>query len=345
MSIVNTALLSYGMSGRVFHAPFIDQHPGFALLSCWERSTKRIKKHYASVRSYDTLDDLLADDAIDLVVVNTPTYTHYDFTKKVLQSGKHVIVEKAFAGNTDEARELLDLAKDVGRTLSVFQNRRWDSHFLCVRKILEDGVLGDVVEANLGFCRFDPELSPKVHKEEPSSGAGIVKDLGPHVIDQALVLFGMPEGVFADIGITRQHSKVDDYFDILLLYGDKRVHVRAGYFYRHPLTEYTLFGKRGCFLKERADVQEPQLDEGMKPTDDGYGVEPDGCEGRLYVGDGDEPQLVPSPPGNYMPFYEGVYESITGGRPEPVSAEDGVRVMRVIDAAFRSHREGKVIAP
>ena len=126
MSIVNTALLSYGMSGRVFHAPFIDQHPGFALLSCWERSTKRIKKHYASVRSYDTLDDLLADDAIDLVVVNTPTYTHYDFTKKVLQSGKHVIVEKAFAGNTDEARELLDLAKDVGRTLSVFQNRRWD---------------------------------------------------------------------------------------------------------------------------------------------------------------------------------------------------------------------------
>jgi predicted dehydrogenase len=345
MQTVNTALLSYGMSGRIFHAPFIEQHPGFELAGSWERSTKRIHEHYPQVRSYATLDELLADDAIDLVVVNTPTYTHYELTKKVLQSGKHVVVEKAFAGNADEARELRDLAKAAGRTLSVFQNRRWDSHFLCVRNVLEDGVLGDIVEANLGYCRFDPALSPKVHKEEPSSGAGIVKDLGPHAIDQALVLFGMPDGVFADIDITRQHSKVDDYFDILLLYGDKRVHVRAGYFYKHPLTEYTLFGKRGCFLKDRADVQEPQLDEGIKPSDAGYGVEPDGCEGRLYVGDGDEPQLVASPPGNYMAFYEGVHASITDGKPEPVSAEDGVRVMRVIDAAFRSHREGKVIAP
>jgi len=293
MQTVNTALLSYGMSGRIFHAPFIEQHPGFELAGSWERSTKRIHEHYPQVRSYATLDELLADDAIDLVVVNTPTYTHYELTKKVLQSGKHVVVEKAFAGNADEARELRDLAKAAGRTLSVFQNRRWDSHFLCVRKVLEDGVLGDIVEANLGYCRFDPALSPKVHKEEPSSGAGIVKDLGPHAIDQALVLFG----------------------------------------------------KRGCFLKDRADVQEPQLDEGIKPSDAGYGVEPDGCEGRLYVGDGDEPQLVASPPGNYMAFYEGVHASITDGKPEPVSAEDGVRVMRVIDAAFRSHREGKVIAP
>ena len=347
MSIVNTALLSFGMSGRVFHAPFIEHHEGFRLYGCWERSSKVINQHYLSVRSYNTLDELLADDAIDLVVVNTPTYTHYEFTKKALENGKHVVVEKAFAGSADEAIELRDLAKDTGRTLSVFQNRRWDSHFLSIREVVQGGVLGDIVEANLGYCRFDPELSPKVHKEEPSSGSGIVMDLGPHVIDQALVLFGMPDGVFADIGVTRQHSKVDDYFDISLLYGDKRVHVKAGYFFKHPLPEYTFFCKRGCFLKERGDVQEPQLDQGMKPTDAAYGVEPDGCEGRLYLADAgeDEPQLIRSPPGNYMEFYEGVYQSVTDGLPEPVSADDGVRVMQIIDAAFRSHREGIVVQP
>jgi len=345
MAIVNTAILSYGMSGRVFHAPFIEQHPGFELVGCWERSTKRIKDHYPQVRSYDTLDELLADDAIDLVVVNTPTYTHYDFAKKALQSGKHLVVEKAFVGNAGEAKELRDLAKDVRRTLSVFQNRRWDSDFQSVRQVLDDEVLGDIVEANLGYCRFDSNLSPKVHKEDPEIGSGTIKDLGSHVIDQALLLFGMPDGVFADIGVTRPHSRVDDYFDILLLYSDKRVHVKGGYFYKQPVPEYTLFGKSGCFLKQRADVQEPQLDQWMKPTDAGYGIEPDGCEGRLYAGDGDEPQLVKSPPGNYMAFYEGVYQSVTAGRPEPVSAEDGARVMRIIDAAFRSHREGKVIEP
>lgn len=347
MTIVNTAILSYGMSGRVFHAPFIEQHPGFKLVGCWERSAKRINERYPSVRSYETLEELLADDAIDLVVVNTPTYTHYDFAKKALQSGKHLVVEKAFVGNAGEAKELRDLAKDVGRTLSVFQNRRWDSDFQSVRQVLDDEVLGDIVEANLGYCRFDSNLSPKVHKEDPDIGSGTIKDLGSHVIDQALLLFGMPDGVFADIGVTRPHSRVDDYFDILLLYPDKRVHVKGGYFFKRPVPEYTFFGKSGCFLKRRADVQEQQLDAGMTPADSGYGVEPDGCEGRLYVDDATpgEPQLVRSPTGNYMEFYDGVYESITAGHPEPVSADDGVRVMRIIDAAFRSHREGKVTEP
>lgn len=344
MSVINTALLSFGMSGRLFHAPFVDQHPGFNLAGCWERSRKLIGQDYPSARSYNSLDELLADDGIDLVVVNTPTYTHYDFAKKALLSGKHLVVEKAFVGNTDEAKELRELAKDAGRTLSVFQNRRWDSDFQSVRQVLRDGVLGDIVEANLAYSRFDANLSPKVHKEDPDIGSGAIKDIGSHVIDQALVLFGMPDGVFADIGITRPHSKVDDYFDILLLYADKRLHVKGGYFYKKPVPEYAFFGKSGCFLKRRADVQEPQLDQGMKPADTGYGIEPDGCEGRLYAGEG-EPQLVRSPPGNYMEFYEGVYRSITDGQPEPVSADDGIRVMRIIDAAFRSHRDGAVVRP
>lgn len=343
MSIINTALLSYGMSGRVFHAPFLELNPGFRLAGSWERSAKRIHERYPLVKSYDTLDELLADSSIDLVVVNTPTLTHYEYAKKVLESGKHAVVEKAFVGNAEEATELRDLARENGVKLAVFQNRRWDSDFLSMQQVLQDGNLGDIVEANLAYHRFDPNLSPKRHKEEPSSGSGIVKDLGSHVIDQALVLFGLPRAVFADLATTRQHSRVEDYFDILLRYDDKRVHVKGGYFFRQPFPEFTLFGKKGCFIKRRADVQEPQLDGGMLPSDPNYGVEPAGSEGRLYTDAADEPVMVPAPPGNYMAFYDGLFRSIAEDREEPVTAEDGVRVMRVIDAALQSQRDGVVV--
>jgi predicted dehydrogenase len=345
MSVIGTALLSYGMSGRLFHAPFIEHHPGFALTACWERSKKRIRETYPSVRSCDTLEELLTDSAVELVVVNTPTLTHYEYAKSALEAGKHVVVEKAFAGNADEAAELRDLARKKQRKLAVFQNRRWDSDFLAVRQVLEEGELGEIVEACFAYARYDPELSPKAHKEEPSSGSGILKDLGPHVIDQALVLFGMPKAVFADIAITRANSRVDDYFDILLRYEDRRVHVKGGYFYKQPLPEYVLFGREGCFIKRRSDVQESQLDRGLAPIDAGYGREPDGSEGLLYVGGRERTEVrrIASPPGNYAAFYEGVYRSIAEGKPEPVTAAEGVRVMRIIDAAVHSHREGRVI--
>ena len=345
MTAIRTALLSFGMSGRIFHAPFIKYHPGFTLSGCWERSSKVIDQHYSSVRSFDTLDELLADASIDLVVINTPTLTHYEFAKRALEAGKHVVVEKAFAGNADEAMELRDLATAKRRKLAVFQNRRWDSDFLSVRQVVEQGVLGDIVEATLAYARFDPHLSPKVHKEEPSSGSGIVKDLGPHVIDQALVLFGLPDAVFADIGVTREHSRVEDYFDILLMYPDKRVHVKGGYFFKQPLPQFTLFGKQGCFLKTRSDVQEAQLDAGMTPGASDYGREPDSEAGRLYVDDPshNEVQEISSPRGNYLAFYEGMYRSVTEDQADPVTANDGVRVMQIIDAAFQSHKQGKVI--
>lgn len=345
MTTINTAILSYGMSGRIFHAPFIQQHPGFTLAGSWERSAKKIERDYASAKSYATLQDVLTDPDVDLVVVNTPTLTHFEFAREALQHGKHVLVEKAFAGNAEEARTLAALAKQQQRKLSVFQNRRWDSDFQSVRNVLQQGILGDIVEANLGYYRFDPKLSPKAHKEEPSAGSGIIKDLGPHVIDQALLLFGMPEAVFADIGITREHSRVDDYFDILLMYFDKSVHVKGGYFFKQAIPEYTLFGTQGSFLKTRSDVQESQLDQGMTPADDGYGREPDAAAGQLCIGGADktESSVVVSPLGNYLEFYDGLYESIANDKTEPVSAEDGIRVMQIIDAALQSHSEGRVI--
>jgi len=341
MRQINTALLSFGKSGRLFHAPFIEQHPGFILRGCWERSRKVIKDHFGSARSYDSLDELLADPAVDLVVVNTPTLTHYEYAKRALQHGKHLVVEKALAGSAAEAAELHALANKQQCKLAVYQNRRWDSDFKAVHGVLKGGALGNIVEANLAFCRFDPELSPKSHREVPSSGSGIVKDLGPHLIDQALVMFDMPDAVFADIGITRKRSRVDDYFDILMLYADKRVHVKGGYFFMQPLPEYSLFGTQGCFIKTRSDVQELQLGRGLKPGDVSFGLEPDCEAGHIHTGTG--VQEIRSPRGNYMEFYELLYHSIVSDEQEPVTAEDGIRVMRIIDAAIQSHDEGRVI--
>ena len=333
------------MSGRIFHAPFIHDHPGFNLAGSWERSTKKISQAYSSAKSFETFEQLLGDPTIELVVVNTPTLTHYEYAKKALLHDKHVVVEKAFAGDAAEAAELRDIAAERQRKLAVFQNRRWDSDFLAVQDILNQGVLGDIVEANLAYSRYDPNLSPKAHKEEPSSGSGIVKDLGPHVIDQALVLFGMPGEVFADIATTRENSRVDDYFDILLLHDDKRVHVKGGYFFKQPVPEYALHGKLGSFLKARADVQETQLDQGITPDNSEYGHEPDGAEGKLFTGGVGETEVreIASPKGNYAAFYAGVYESIVHDKIEPVTAEDGVRVMRIIDAAQQSNCERRVV--
>jgi predicted dehydrogenase len=345
MHVINTALLSFGMSGRVFHAPFLLAHPGYRLAGSWERSTKSIKELYPAAKSYDSYEGLLADPDIDLVVVNTPTSTHYENTRLALEHGKHVLTEKAFTTNAAEASKLQALAKEKSLKLAVFQNRRWDSDFQSVRRVLQQGVLGNIVEANLAFTRYGPDLSPKAHKEVPNPGAGIVKDLGPHVIDQALVLFGMPDAVFADIGITRENSRVDDYFDILLLYADKRVHVKGGYFYRQPVPDYTLFGTRGSFHKTRSDVQEAQLAKGIAPDHPDYGKEPDRKAGCLYLDDAGRSveQNIISPRGNYAQFFEGLYRSIAHDEIEPVSAEDGVRVMKIIDAAFASSDEGKVV--
>jgi scyllo-inositol 2-dehydrogenase (NADP+) len=345
MPVVNTALLSFGFSGRVFHAPFVEAHPGFRLAGCWERSNKALTRSYPSAKSYDSLEQVLADPEIDLVVVNTPTATHYEFTRLALEHGKHVLVEKAFTSTADEAIRLAALAQEKHRKLAVYQNRRWDSDFLSVRGVLDEGRLGDIVEANLAFSRFNPALSPKAHREEPNPGAGIVKDLGPHLIDQALVLFGMPDALFADIGVTRTGSRVDDYFDILLWYGEQRVHLKSGCLFRQPTPEYTFFGKCGSFIKARSDVQEAHLQQGIAPDDPDFGREPDSAAGRLYTVDNGhaEAEDIVAPRGNYLEFYEGLHRAITRDGSEPVTAADGIRVMQVIDAAFRSQREGRVV--
>ncbi|MBX2947288.1 MAG: Gfo/Idh/MocA family oxidoreductase [Cyclobacteriaceae bacterium] len=345
MQRIKTALLSFGMSGRVFHAPFIHAHPGFELAGAWERSAKNIQQLYPETKSYSSLEELLHDDSIALVVVNTPTYTHYEFTRRALEAGKHVIVEKAFTTTAAEAEELKTLATEVNRKLSVFQNRRWDSDFKTVQHIISKGVLGDLVEVSFSYDRYNPALSPKLHKEIVQPGAGVVHDLGPHLIDQALVLFKMPQAVFADLAITRASSKVYDYFEILLLYPSLRVRLRAGYFVREPAPSYIVHGTKGSFLKTRADVQETDLQAGKKPSGKGWGVEPEKEQGLLHTEiDGKVVRdKIETLPGNYMEYYDGIYRSLANDGPLPVTADEGVQVMRITDAAFDSHREKRII--
>jgi len=344
MEKIKTALLSYGMSGKVFHAPFLDIHPGFELLGSWERSKKLIQVDYPEVKSYPSIDELLAED-VDLVIVNTPVGTHYEYARKVLLAGKHAVVEKAFTTTVAEAEELAKIAQEKGLKLAVFQNRRWDSDFKTIQKIIDDGILGDLVEAEFHFDRYNPLLSPKAHKETVNDGAGILKDLGPHLIDQAVCLFGSPKSVFGDIRYTRENSLVDDWIDLLLIYENFRVRLKASFFVREANPAYTIHGKKGSFLKPRGDVQEDDLKAGKKPNLETWGTEDEELQGLLHTeADGKTiREKVPTLQGNYFSFFDGVFNSITNNVAEPVTAQDGVKVMQVIEAAIASNAAQKVI--
>jgi scyllo-inositol 2-dehydrogenase (NADP+) len=344
MKKIKTGLLSYGMSGKVFHAPFLNSHPGYELVGAWERSNKNIQQDYLSAKSFDSLEELLGSGA-ELVVVNTPVATHFEYTKAALNGGKHVLVEKSFTTNADEAIELDELAKSKGLKLCVYQNRRWDSDFLTVKKVLDEGLLGDIIEAEIRFDRYNPLLSPKAHKEIAEPGAGVLWDLGSHIVDQALQLFGFPEAVYGDLRKTRENSLIDDDFSIVLYYPDKRVKLHAGFFVREAVPSYAMHGKNGSFLKERADVQEDQLKAGVKPGDTTYGVEPKDKEGLLHTEiDGElTRKKIMTEKGNFMELYDELYDAIANDKPVPVPANEGVMTMKIIDAVQLSSRELKII--
>ncbi len=345
MPPIKTAILSFGMSGRVFHAPFIHLHPGFELYGIWERSKSDSLQFYPGIKIFRSLEEILSDDSIELVIVNTPTATHFDLTKKVLEAGKHAVVEKAFTTTVAEAIELKALAEKQHKQLSVFQNRRWDSDFKTVKKIVQEGWLGEIMEVEIHFDRFKEELSPKPHKEIPAPGAGILNDLSPHLIDQALHLFGMPQAVFADLRITRPGSRVDDYFEILLYYPMLRVRLKAGYQVREPFASYVVHGRKGSFLKSRGDVQETNLLANQKPNLTDWGIEPETEQGLLHAEKDGKVirEKIPTLQGSYYDYYDGIYQSIRHDKAIQVTALDGIHVMQVINAAFKSSEEKRVI--
>lgn len=345
MEKINVALASFGMSGWVFHAPFVDAHPGFHLLGVFERTKELSKERYPWVKIYRSFEEVIADPEVDLVVVNTPNHTHYDFTKQALLAGKDVIVEKPFTTTVEEADELIRLAKEKNRFLTVYHNRRYDSDFRTVREVVSRGLLGEIVEAEIHYDRFKEELSPKVHKEIPGASTGSLYDLGSHLIDAAMQLFGRPEALFADIHIVRPISKVVDFFDIVLYYPNLRVRVKSSYLVREPLPGFILHGSKGSFTKMRSDVQEIALQAFKKPEGDDWGVEPDADQGLLHtVIDGKVVrEKYPTQKGNYLDFYEDVFQALKGDKQAPVALADARDVILVIRAAYQSESEKKLI--
>ena len=345
MQPIQVALCSYGMSGHVFHAPFISVNPKFNLYAVFERTKNEAQKHYQNIKTFRSLESMLTDDAIELVVINTPNVTHFDFAKKVINAGKHLVIEKPFTATVAEAEYLIQLAKEKNIIMSVYHNRRYDSDFKTVQNVLNNGLLGTIVEAEFHYDRFDPILSYKTHKETPTAGVGSIYDLGSHLIDQALQLFGMPKAIFADLDSYRPNSKVGDYFDVKLFYPSHRVILKSSYYVREPLAGNILHGTKGSFIKTKADVQEKELQTGKMPDNINWGTEPNNEKGILHTEkDGKiTKEHIPTLKGNYMVYYDGMYDAIRNNKPVPVTAEDGKKVIEIIEAALKSNSEKKVI--
>jgi scyllo-inositol 2-dehydrogenase (NADP+) len=344
-STIHTALCSFGMSGRVFHAPFLHIHPLFRLYGVLERTHQLAAAAYPGIISFPNLEAMLADPAIELVIVNTPNYTHYDYTRLALEAGKHVVVEKPFTTTSKEAQELTELAAAKKRILSVYQNRRYDSDYRTIKQVLEAGWLGNIIEAEFHFDRYKEAPGPKLHKEEPGPGAGALYDLGSHIIDQALQLFGWPKALFADIAVMRPLSKVDDYFEIILYYPSFRVRLKCSYQVKEALPGYILHGSKGSFIKPKTDVQETQLQAGAIPGGADWGTEPDSDRGLLHTDINGQVsrEYIPSLKGNYGDYYEGIFQAIVNGQAVPVTGEEGRNVICIIEAAFKSSNSGAVI--
>lgn len=343
---IRTGICSYGMSGKLFHAPFIQSHPGFELSAIVERNKEESRIKYPQSKLIRSVEELLSDDSLELIVVNTPVQTHYDYVRAALEAGKQVVVEKPFTVNAREAEKLDALARDKDLLLSVYQNRRYDGDYRQLKRVVNDGLLGEMKEVEMRFDRYRPGISGKMHKEGALPGAGTWHDLGAHLVDQALQLFGWPEKLFADIRILREgQSEANDYFEVLLYYPGLRVRLKSTVIARESYFAYILHGMRGSFLQQRSDLQEEQLLQDKIPTVQSWCPPPASPDGLLHTEvDGQViRETTTSTPGNYMGYYDDIYRSLRKESPNPVPAAQVVQNMKIIDAALESAKEGSVV--
>jgi len=345
MSKIRVGLASFGMSGKVFHAPILAHHQGFELAKIWERSKSEVKDFYPETVSVRSFNDLLDDDSIELIVVNTPDITHYEYAQKALKAGKHVVVEKPFTRTIGQGEELINLADKHGRVLSVFQNRRWDGDFLTVRKIIETESLGRLVEFESNYMRYRNFIQPDTWKESAVQGIGVTYNLGSHMIDQAVTLFGIPDAVWADIDKMRTGSEIDDYYHIKLLYPDLKVTLKASLLVREEGPRYTLHGTNGSFIKHGLDPQEEMLKQGGNPSMPDWGREPESQWGILNseINGLHMRGKVETVPGNYAAYYDNIHDAIRKRAELEVTAEQALVGIHIIQSAFESNCSGLTI--
>jgi predicted dehydrogenase len=342
---VGVGLVGYGMAGRVFHAPVIASVGGLRLRKVVERRAEESRARYPWVEVVRDLDALLEDEGVELVVVTTPNAAHFEQARRALAAGKHVVVEKPFTVTSDEAAQLAELARERGLVLSVHHNRRWDGDFLTVRKLLDAGLLGRLVEFESRFDRFRNQPRPGAWREEEGPGAGLLYDLGSHLIDQALRLFGRPRAVTADVRTQREFARADDSFEVRLEYDGLKVTLGAGMLVRGDSPRFVLRGTRGSFVKHGLDPQEEALKQGRTPAEPGWGAEPPERWGALdaEVGGLRLKGRVETVAGRYQTFYENVAEAVRGRAEPAVKPEEARDAIRLIELAFRSSAERRTI--
>jgi scyllo-inositol 2-dehydrogenase (NADP+) len=332
-----TGLMAYGMSGRIFHAPFISTNPGFTLKAVVERHEKKAGNIYPDIISYNSIDELLNDEAIELIVVNTPNNTHLEYAIKAMEAGKHVLIEKPATATLEEVKQLFDVGRKLNKHVMLYQNRRYDSGFLSTKEIIESGRLGNLIELTFRMDRYKSAINVKAFKETKDTPAnGLVYDLGPHLIDNVISLFGRPLSFTKTTGIYREGSEVPDYFHFHLIYPNQlNVYLTSGLQIAGDFPGFVVNGTAGSFIKNRTDVQEAQLDKGMMPTDAGYGIEPEGNEGKLItvgVDDVKTTELVTAPQGNYNHIFDAVYHTIRNNALFPVTEEHVAWQMELLEA-------------
>ena len=333
------------MSGRLFHAPFIQNHPGYELTAIVERHNNESRERYPESKLYRSVDELIADNSIQLIIVNTPTHLHFENANAALLAGKNVVVEKPFTISVKEAEELTLLAEKQNLFLSIYQNRRYDGDYHAVKKVIVEKLLGELREVEIRYDRYRPGYGGKPHKEGNLPGAGIIYDLSPHLVDQALQLFGWPQAVFADIWKMRDDVVPPDYFELLFYYPKMRVRLKATCIARETVPAYTLHGMKGSFLQQRSDLQEQQLNAGAVPSLESWCPPPAQPDGLLHTEVNGEIVYshLTSIPGNYMGYYDDLYKALTGQAPNPVPATDGIKTIRIIEAALQSVAEKRII--
>jgi len=335
---IKTGLLSFGMSGRLFHAPFIAEIDRFEFVAVVERSKKVAQKYYPDIISYDSVEDMLSNPEIELVIINTPSNTHFDISKQALRAGKHILVEKPFVATSKEAIELFKLGKSLNKKVLVYQNRRWNSDFYSVKDVIESKKLGDLIEIHIRFDRYRSEIGPKVFKETPLPASGIAYDLGSHIIDQMIYLFGKPEKSIKIGTKNRKNTQVEDYVSFVLSYGKGlQVFITTSYLVADTSTAYVLHGSGGSFKKERSDVQESQLDRGMKPSDPEYGIESEDSQGILtYFNSKNERVVehVKARNSTFSDLFELVFQSVRNDLPFPITEEQVIAQLEILEQPF-----------
>ncbi|MGO8719282.1 MAG: oxidoreductase [Acidobacteriaceae bacterium] len=335
---IRAGLVGFGHGGSIFHAPFLHAIDGWELAAILQRHGDTAARAYPGVAIARSMDELLAQPELDLVVISTPPSTHFELARQALEAGKHVVLDKPFVATSDEGRQLIELARARKRVLSVYQNCRWDGDFMTLRQVLDSKELGRVVTVESRNDRYWPAPRRKPWQEKTLAGNGILHDLGSHLVDQALVLFGTPEAIFADVRQDRDAVAVNDAFTIYLFYPRLRVVLHSTLLARTAGPRFVAHGTLGSYVKYGVDPQEQELKDGATLGGPHWGEEPEANWGKLTtMRDGEAVERrVPTLPGDYRKYYENVRNTIWGVAPLAVTAEQGWRSIRLLEMALES---------